>query len=195
MKFSEIKQYKIVISLALAFLVIAGSFIIYVAYFQPEDLRQNQQQDPGRTIQPMLQPAHQSTSVIPTPTIRMCSGYVIDEVKPDSFMQTSMIVHVTRDELADFPAIERDLQNATKIPAGNRYGPNIIDWYNGHRGVGTFDNDTQYYEFRNLSCKHSPDPKCNPLNFTQEFEYMGRYYEVLCYPSFAGAHDNLPPPR
>lgn len=195
MKKLKMNAYYLVILVCLVILVIAGSFFVYNAYLPPEDLRQNLQQDPWRTIQPTLQPAHQSTSVIPTQTIRMCSGYVIDEVKPDSFMQTSMIVHVTRNELADFPAIERDLQNATKIPAGNRYGPNIIDWYNGHRGVGTFDNDTQYYEFRNLSCKHSPDPKCNPLNFTQEFEYTGRYYEVVCYPSFAGAHDNLPPPR
>jgi hypothetical protein len=180
----------------LVIVVIAGWYFFYNAYLPPEDLRQNQQGDPGRNLQPTLQPtlqtAYQSASVIPTQTIRMCSGYVINEVKPDSFMQTSMIVHVTRDELADFPAIERDLLNATKIPAGDRYGPNIIDWYNGHRIVGTFDNDTQYYEFRSLSCKHSPDPKCNPLNFTQEFEYMGRYYEMLCYPSFAGAHDNRP---
>ncbi len=179
----------------LVILVIAGSYFFYYVYLPPEDLPQNQLLDPGITLQPTLQPVHQSTSVSPTQTVRMCSGYVIDEVKPDSFMEASMIVHITRDELADFPAIERDLENATKIPAGDRYGPNFIDWFNGHRGVGTFNNDTQYYEFRNLSCRHSPDPKCNPLNFTQEFEYTGRYYEIQCYPSFAGAHDNLPPPR
>jgi len=178
----------------LVILVIAGSYFVNHAYLPPEDHRQDQRQDTGHTLQPTLQPAHQSTSVIPTQIQRMCSGYVIDEVKPDSFMHPTMIVNVTRNELADFPAIERDLQNATKIPAGDRYGPNITDWYNGHRLVGTFDNDTQYYEFRNLSCKHSPDPTCNPLNFTQEFEYMGRYYEMLCYPSlpsFAGAHDKI----
>jgi hypothetical protein len=175
----------------LVILVIAGSFFVYNAYLPPEDLRQNQTQDPGHTIRPALQPAHLSTSVIPTQNHGMCSGYVIDEVKPDSFMQSSMIVNVTRNELAEFPAIERDLLNATKIPAGDRYGPNIIDWYNGHRFVGTFDDDTQYYEFRNLSCKHSPDPTCNPMNFTQEFEYMGRYYEIQCYPNFAGAHDRI----
>jgi hypothetical protein len=191
----KIRAYYPLILVCLVILVIAGSYLVYPASLPSEDLRQNLLQDLQPAIQPTLQPARPSTSVIPTPTRRMCRGYVIDEVKPDSFMPVSMIVPVTRDELFEFPAIERDLQNATTIPADDRYGPNIIDWYNGHRFVGTFDNDTQYYEFRNLSCKHSPDPKCNPLNFTQEFEYMGRYYEVLCYPDFSGAHDNLPPPK
>jgi hypothetical protein len=187
------KNYPAIL-ICLVFLVIVGSYVVYNVYLLPEDLHQNQQQIIQPTHQPTLQPTLPSSSVIPTPTRRMCLSYVIDEVKPDSFMPDSMVVHVTGQELAEFPAIETDLQNATTIPAGDRYGPNIIDWFNGHRSVGGFNNDTQWYEFRNLSCKDSPDLACNPLNFTQEFEYMGRYYELQCYPNFAGAHDNLPPP-
>jgi hypothetical protein len=168
----------------LVILVIVGSYFVYHAYLPPEDHRQNQ---------PQIQLTVQPTPVILTLSQPECSGYVIDEVQPDSFMPNATMVHLTSDELTDFPEIEKVLQSAAMLPSGDRYGLKIIDWYNGHRSVGGFINDSQYYEFRNLSCKHSPDPKCNPLNTSQEFEYTGRYYEVLCYPSFAGAHQNLPP--
>jgi hypothetical protein len=169
--------------LCLVILVLAGSYVVYATYLLPGDSHRNQPQD--------LQPPPEILRQIS----RDCSGYVIREIQTGYLSPSATIVHLTPDTLANFPAIKRDLQNATTLPAGDRYGPNTIDWFNGRRHVGTFDNDAQYYEFRNLSCKHSPDPKCNPLNFTQEFEYTGRYFEVLCYPSFAGAHDNLPPPK
>ena len=168
--------------LCLVILVLAGSYVVYITYLLPGDTHRNQSQD--------LQPPPEILRQIS----RDCSGYVIREIQTGYLSPSATVVHLTPDTLANFSAIKRDLQNATTLPAGDRYGSNTIDWFNGRRSVGTFDNDTQYYEFRDLSCKHSPDPTCNPLNFTQEFEYMGRYYEVLCYPSFAGAHDSIPAP-
>jgi hypothetical protein len=181
----KMNAYYPAVLVCLVILVIAGWFFVYHAYLLPGDLRQNQSQDSQLTLQP--------TPVIPAPAQPECSGYLIDEVQPDSFMPNGTIVQLTPDELADFPEIEKVLQSAVMLPAGDRYGPKIIDWYNGHRYVGGFTDQNQYYEFRNLSCKHSPGPKCDPLNTSQEFKYTGRYYEVLCYPGFAGAHQNLPP--
>jgi hypothetical protein len=183
----KMNAYHLAALVCMVILVLAGSYFVYHTYLPQEDLRQNQSQNLQLTIQP--------TPIILTPAQPDCSGYVIDEVKPDSFMPNATIVHLTPDELADFPEIEKVLQSAATLPPGDRYGPKIIDWYNGHRNVGGFTSDSQYYEFRNLSCKPSPDPKCNPLNTFQEFEYTGRYYEVLCYPSFLGAHQNLPQPK
>jgi hypothetical protein len=170
----------------LVILLIAGSYVVYHAYLPQGNLRQDQLQDLQLTIQP--------TPVVQAPAQIDCSGYLIDEVQPDYFRPNATIVHLTQGELAEFPEIEKVLRSAATLPAGDRYGPKIIDWYNGHRNVGAFNSDSQYYEFRNLSCKQSPDPKCDPLNTFQEFEYTGRYYEVLCYPGFAGAHQNLPKP-
>lgn len=48
----KINAYNLSILVCLVILVIAGSFFVYNAYIPPEDLRHNQQQDPGRTLKP-----------------------------------------------------------------------------------------------------------------------------------------------
>ncbi|MFA4849859.1 MAG: hypothetical protein WC626_09050 [Methanoregula sp.] len=55
----KMNHYYPVILICLVILVIAGSYFVYHAYLPPEDLHQNQPQDPGSTLQP--------TPVIPTP--------------------------------------------------------------------------------------------------------------------------------
>ena len=96
MKFSEIKQYKIVISLALVFLVFAGSFIIYIAYFQSEELQKPPQQD----LQPIPQQSPVPSSSTEPPHYDYC---IIEEVHPD-FLKVipdfvnpnATIVHLSR---------------------------------------------------------------------------------------------------
>ncbi len=48
----KMNAYYLAVLVCLVILVIAGSYFVYHAYLPPEDLRQNQQQDPGRTLQP-----------------------------------------------------------------------------------------------------------------------------------------------
>ncbi|MCK9631016.1 MAG: hypothetical protein M0R30_05180 [Methanoregula sp.] len=179
MKFSEIKQYKIVISLALIFLVLAGSVIIYIAYSQPEELQKPPQQD--------LQPIPGQSPVPSSTTESLHYDYcIIEEVHPDFVDPNATIVHLSSDDLEPFPEYQKQMADESKLSK---------KWRDGHRFIGDFiDFQRQFDDFRNLTCNHSPDPMCNPRQ-SSVYEYNGRYFTVGCLPDFGGKHQNLPPPR
>ncbi|MFA6333898.1 MAG: hypothetical protein WCX22_13170, partial [Methanoregula sp.] len=115
MKFSEIKQYKNVISLALIFLVLAGSVIIYIAYSQPEKLQKPPQQD--------LQPTPGQSPVPSSTTERLHYDYCfIEEVHPD-FLKVipyfvdpnATIVHLSSDDLEPFPEYQKQMADESKL--------------------------------------------------------------------------------
>jgi hypothetical protein len=185
MNFSEIKQYKIVILLALVFLVCAGSLFVFSAYSHPEELQKPPQQD--------LQPTP-GQSPVPSSTERLHYDYcIIEEVHPD-FLKVipdfvnpnATIVHLSSDDLEPFPEYQKQMADESKLSK---------KWRDGHRFIGDFiDFQRQFDDFRNLTCKHSPDPVCNSRQ-SSVYEYNGRYFTVGCLPDFGGGHQNLPPPR
>jgi hypothetical protein len=176
-----------VISLALAFLVIAGSFIIYVAYFQPEELQKPPQQD----LQPIPQQSPVYSSSTRPPLYDYC---IIQEVHPD-FLKVipdfvdpnATIVHLSSDDLKPFPEYQKRMADENKLSE---------KWLDGHRMISNFrDYQRQFSDFRNLTCKYNPNPKCNPWKSSQVYEYNGRDFLVGCLPDFGGEHQNLPPQR
>ncbi len=182
MKFSDIKQYKILISLALIFLVCAGSFIIYISYSQPEELQKPPQQD--------LQPIPQQSPVPSSTTERLHYDYcIIEEVHPDflnvipDFVDpNATIVHLRSDDLEPFPEYQKQMADESKLSK---------KWRDGHRFIGDFiDFQRQFDDFRNLTCKYSPDPMCDP-RMSLVYEYNGRYFTVECLSDFGG---EAPPP-
>lgn len=175
-----------VISLALAFLVIAGSFIIYVAYFQPEEL----QKPPQKDLQPIPQQSPVYSSSTRPPLYDYC---IIQEVHPD-FLKVipdfvdpnATIVHLSSDDLKPFPEYQKRMADENKLSE---------KWLDGHRMISNFrDYQRQFSDFRNLTCKYSTDPKCDPRK-SSLYEYNGRYFLVGCLPDFGGEHQNLPPQR
>ena len=186
MKFSEFKKYKMVISVALVLLVFAGSFIIYIAFFQPDGLQKPPQQD----LQPTAQQSPVPSSTIEPPHYDYCT---IQEVHPD-FLKViphfvnpnATIVHLSSEDLKPFPEFQKLMADENKLSE---------KWRDGHRFIGDFkDFQGRFSDFRNLTCKNSPDPKCNPWK-SSLYEYNGRYFQVGCLPDWGGSHRNLPPPK
>lgn len=182
MKSSAFKQYKIAISLALIFIVCAGSLIIYIAYFQPEE----PQNPPQKDLQPTpIQPTPQQ-SPMPSSTERVHYDYcIIEEVHPDflhvipDFVDpNATIVHLSSDDLDPFPEFQKRMADENKLSK---------KWRDGHRFIGDFnDYQRQFSDFRNLTCKYSPDSMCNPRMSTV-YEYNERYFTVGCLSDFGGS--------
>lgn len=188
MNFSDIKQHKIALSLALVFIVFAGCLIIYIAFIHPEEW----QSPPQKNLQPT--PAEPTTqqSPVASPTERPHYDYcMIDEVHPDylrvipDFISpNATIVHLTSDDLEPFPEYQKVMMDESRLTQ---------KWRGGHRSIAAFkDYQRQYSDFRNLACIKSPEPECNPLQAAL-YEYNGRYFRVGCYPDF-GRERPTPPP-
>jgi len=182
MNFSDIKQNKIAISLALLFMVCAGSLIIYIVYFHPGE----PQNPPPKDLQPTsLQPTPQQ-SPMPSSTEQLHYDYcIIEEVHPD-FLKViphfvnpnATIIHLSSDDLQPFPEYQKRMADEKRLSE---------KWRDGHRFIGDFnDYQRQYSDFRNLTCKYSPDPMCNP-RMSSVYEYNERYFTVGCFPDFGGS--------
>lgn len=187
MKFSEFKQHKLAISLALVFIVFAGSLMVYNVYFQPQELQKPPQQD----LQPTpIQPTAQQSPVASLTERPHYDYCMIEEAHPD-FLKSipefispnATIVSLSEEDLKPFPEYQKQMADETKL---------LKKWRGGHRFIGDFnDYQRQYSDFRNLTCKKSLDPGCNPLQAAL-YEYNGRYFTVRCYPDF-GRERPTPP--
>lgn len=182
MKFPGFKQHKIAISIALIFIVFAGCLIIYIAFIHPEEW----QSPPQKNLQPSpVQPTSQE-SPMPSSTDRLHFDYcIIEEVHPDflhmipDFVDpNATIVHLSSDDLVPFPEYQKRMADENKLSK---------KWRDGHRFIGDFnDYQRQFSDFRNLTCKYSPDPRCDPRMSTV-YEYNDRYFTVGCLSDFGGS--------
>ena len=110
----KINAYYLAVLVCLVILVIAGSYFVYHAYLPQEDLRQNQQQDPGITLQP--------TPVIPV-SVQPASS---DVPVPGSTQDPGLICN---NQVADSRnPVPTNISNAIRDPiAGIRYSLNESD--------------------------------------------------------------------
>ncbi len=182
MKFNDIKQYKMVITLTLVFLVFGGSVIFFSTYSQSEALEKPSQNDLQPT--PFQSPVPSLTTE--PPHYDYC---FIQEIHPD-FLKViphvidpnATIVHLSSDDLESFPEYQKRMGDESKLSQ---------KWRDGYRFIGDFhDYQRQYSDFRNITCKYSPDPICDPRK-PALYEYDARYFSVRCYPDFGR---NAPPP-
>lgn len=179
MKFSDFKQYKMVIMLILVLLVFGGSLIFYIAFFQLDEIKKPPQQD----LQSSLQQSPLPTSTIEPPHYDYC---IIEEAHPDflkimpDFLDpNATIVHLSSDDLKSFPEFQKRMTDQNKLSE---------KWRDGHRFIGDFkDFQHQFSDFQNLTCKYSPDPICDPRKSSQVYEYNNRYFTVGCFPDFGGS--------
>lgn len=75
----KMNAYYLAALICLVILAIAGSYFVYHAYFPPDDLRQNQQQDPGRTPRPTAEittPVPPASSTVPVPGSTQDNGSI-----------------------------------------------------------------------------------------------------------------------
>jgi len=160
MKLPQIPPGRLIFGIVLIVLGIVGSYFLYGLIFPPNGLQQ--------------------TSMSPVATEENGGAYCfIHEVQPD-FIQNSIRVHLTDDDLEDFPLIGKFIRNPGNFSK---------NWHNGRRTVGDFtDYQNQYSDFRNLSCRNMSFEECHARQEPVVFEYDGRYHEIGCLPDFGGAH-------
>jgi hypothetical protein len=160
MKFLQIPSGRLVVVIVLIVLGIIGSYFLYGMIIHANYLPQ--------------------TSVSPITTPEKSGDYCfIQEVHPD-FIQNSVSIHLTDDDLENFPLIGNFIRNPGNFSK---------KWNNGHRTVGDFtDYQHQYSDFWNLSCRNISYEECHARQVPVVFEYDGRYHEVSCLQDFGGAH-------
>ncbi|MHB8163196.1 MAG: hypothetical protein ACYDDV_02485 [Methanoregula sp.] len=79
------------------------------------------------------------------------------------------IIHLTYEELKDFPDLER-------VMHGVNTDPNV--WQNDQRAVAWFDgNYSEYIIFHNAACKNKTLVECYPSS--PLYEYHGQYYKIF----------------
>jgi hypothetical protein len=160
MKLLQISPGRLILGITLIVLGIVGSYFLYGMIFPPNNLPQ--------------------TGVSPATTQEDGGAYCfIQEVQSD-FIRNSVSVHLTDDDLEDFPSIGKFIRNPGNFSK---------TWHNGRRTVGDFtDYQHQYSDFWNLSCRNISYEECHARQVPVVFEYDGRYHEVSCLPDFGGAH-------
>jgi hypothetical protein len=173
MKVPEMKTSHLPVLIILVILVIFGSWYLSEIFLQPADLPRSQI---PAVVTIKNTPEY---PVDPTVSLGVDADYCyIEEVHPD-LVQNKSFVHIDDDDLKKFPQYEQIIENGKN---------NTQKWYSGHRTVSDFhDYQHQFAEFRNLSCKDSPDPACTWRNMSGIYEYEGQYYEASCLPGF-GSH-------
>jgi hypothetical protein len=107
----------------------------------------------------------------------------IQEVQP-GYIPGGAVINLTSDDFRDFPLY------GDAIGRGKN---NTGEWYNGYRFVSDFNDDRLQLEaFRNVSCRNSRNPACDPVQSPSLFAYGGQYFQVSCLPGF-GNHAPTPP--
>jgi hypothetical protein len=85
-----------------------------------------------------------------------------------SFIHNMSIIHVTYDELKQFPDLERAMHGVNQGTGAWQSGYRLVDWFEG--------NMSDQYRFNAVVCKNKPLDECfsNP----PVFEYHGQYYTI-----------------
>jgi len=78
------------------------------------------------------------------------------------------IVHVTYDELKEFPDFERALNESNTNATAWSYGTRVVKWFDG--------NDSEYIRFHHSTCKNKTLVECYPNPAI--YEYHGQYYSL-----------------
>jgi len=78
------------------------------------------------------------------------------------------IIHVTHDELKEFPDFERALIESTTNVRAWSYGTRVVKWFDG--------NDSEYIRFHIVACKNQTLFECYPN--PPVYEYNGQYYTI-----------------
>jgi hypothetical protein len=79
------------------------------------------------------------------------------------------IVHVTYDELKDFPDLEKGMHGVNNDPNVWQNDRRVVTWFAG--------NESDYTRFRDAACKNKTLEECYPS--TPIYEYHGQYYSIF----------------
>jgi hypothetical protein len=131
---------------------IAGSFLTYGILFPSKDVLPNTSVTGDRLLQ--------DKKVIDI-------HYVIEENNL-SFVHNMIIIHLTSDELKEFPDLERAMHGENDNPVFQRYGTWVVSDFDG--------NMSDYLRFHNLPCKNKTLLECYPN--PPLYEYHGQYYVI-----------------
>ncbi|EHQ34762.1 hypothetical protein [Methanoplanus limicola] len=173
MKLSNIKKNYPILLVSLIIAIIIMICLIYFMVIPFENLHPNQSNEIPQTS-------------VPSNTTSQTNDYCyIQEVDPD-YITNRVIVHLTKEDLISFPQVENGILN---------YANNDNKWYNGRKFVYDFKGSVnQITELRNLSCKNSTDPKCDPLESPVLYEYDGQFFAIGCLPEFGKSRPTVPSP-
>lgn len=154
MKIPVLKPKKIAVICILIILGITSCFIAYGIFF-PGINQTSGNSSSGRASQ------IQDQKVIDT-------NFEIYELNMN-YPRWMTIVHVTYDELKEFPNLER-------VMHGVNTDPNV--WQNDQRAVAWFGgNYSDYIRFHNAAWKNQTIAECYPC--TPLYEYHGQYYKIF----------------
>jgi competence protein ComGC len=154
MKIPVLKQNKIVILCILIILGVISCFLTCGIFFPCiNQTSENSSSDETSLVQ------HQK--VIDT-------NFEIYELN-ENYPRWMTIVHLTYNELKEFPDLER-------VMHGVNTDPNV--WQNNQRVVAWFDgNYSEYIGFHNAACKNKTLIECYPSS--PLYEYNGQYYKIF----------------
>lgn len=86
----------------------------------------------------------------------------------ENYPRWMTVVHLTSDDLNDFPDVEQVIHGAKTDPGA---------WQNDHRVVAWFEgNESDYIRFHTAACKNKTLAECYPN--TPIYEYNGQYYTI-----------------
>ena len=154
MKIPVLKQNKNAVLCILIILGIISCFMIYGIFF----LSINQTSGNSSSNETSLV---QDQKVIDT-------NFEIYELNKN-YPRWMTIVHLTYDELKEFPDLE-------KVMHGVNNDPNA--WQNDQRAVAWFDgNYSEYIRFHSAACKNKTLIECYPSS--PLYEYHGQYYKIF----------------
>jgi hypothetical protein len=171
MKSSDSKKNnpKLLISLIIAIFI--AIFLIYVIVIPFENPCQIQSTDIPQT------------PIISNNTSQTNNYCTIQEVNPD-YITNEVIIHLTEEDLTSFPQVEKGIIDNVN---------NNREFYNGRRFVYDFkDSGNQITALRNLACKNSTNPKCDPLESPVLYEYEGQFFAIGCLPEFGKSRSTMP---
>lgn len=154
MKIPVLKQNKIVILCILIILGVISCFLTCGIFFPCiNQTSENSSSDETSLVQ--------DQKVIDT-------NFEIYELN-ENYPRWMTIVHLTYNELKEFPDLER-------VMHGVNTDPDV--WQNNQRVVAWFDgNYSEYIRFHNAACKNKTLIECYPSS--PLYEYHGQYYKIF----------------
>ena len=137
----------------LVILGIAGSFLTYGILFPSKDLPSGNSASGGDRL-----PQYQKL---------IDTHFEVQEWNI-SIVHNMTLVHLTFDDVTEFPDFEKSMHGVNNDPIAWRYGHRVVTWFDG--------NESDYIRFHNALCKNKTRAECYPN--PPIFEYHGQYYTI-----------------
>lgn len=87
-----------------------------------------------------------------------------------SSLRNRTIVHVTFDQLKDFPDFERSMHGVINGSGTWSYGHRVVAWFEG--------NESDLYRFNRVACRNETRDLADCYPDPPVFEYHGQYYTI-----------------